>query len=298
MGIPLVLPIIGYYFSKIYRNTRLEMIIVKTIEELQSAKKTLEGSIGFVPTMGALHQGHLSLIQQARAENDHLIVSIFVNPTQFLEGEDLDAYPRKDEADIKICKLAKVDIVFMPSNDVMYEEDELCIGAPAIRGYILEGEKRPGHFDGMLQVVMKLLNLSGATRAYFGKKDAQQLSLITQMTKNYFMDVQIIPCEIVRDDVGLALSSRNVYLVGDERQRALCLSASLKHVTKRVMGAELRSDILKKEMIDILQEADKIEYVSIVNRAFKPLKEVEIGNTIILVAAWVGKPRLIDNLWI
>jgi len=298
MGIPLVLPIIGYYFSKIYRNTRLEMIIVKTIEELQSAKKTLEGSIGFVPTMGALHQGHLSLIQQARAENDHLIVSIFVNPTQFLEGEDLDAYPRKDEADIKICKLAKVDIVFMPSNDVMYEEDELCIGAPAIRGYILEGEKRPGHFDGMLQVVMKLLNLSGATRAYFGKKDAQQLSLITQMTKNYFMDVQIIPCEIVRDDVGLALSSRNVYLVGDEKQRALCLSASLKHVTKRVMGAELRSDILKKEMIDILQEADKIEYVSIVNRAFKPLKEVEIGNTIILVAAWVGKPRLIDNLWI
>jgi pantoate--beta-alanine ligase len=274
------------------------MIIVKTIEELQSAKKTLEGSIGFVPTMGALHQGHLSLIQQARAENDHLIVSIFVNPTQFLEGEDLDAYPRKDEADSKICELANVDILFMPSIDVMYETDELCIGAPAIRGYVLEGEKRPGHFDGMLQVVMKLLNLSGASKAYFGKKDAQQLALIMQMVKNYFMDVKIIPCEIVRDEVGLALSSRNVYLIGDEKQRALCLSRSLKRATKMVMAGELNVAVIKKEMITVLEDADTVEYVAIVNREFQALEEIEIGNTIILVAAWVGKPRLIDNLWI
>ena len=286
------------------RNTRLEMFIAKTIEELQTAKKSLrhaqgtESSIGFVPTMGALHHGHLSLIQQARKENDHLIVSIFVNPTQFLEGEDLDAYPRKDEADIKICELAGVDIVFMPSIDVMYEEDELCIGAPAIRGYVLEGEKRPGHFDGMLQIVMKLLNLSGATNAYFGKKDAQQLALITQMIKNYFMDVNIIPCEIVRDDNGLALSSRNVYLQGDEKERALSLSRSLKRATKLVMAGELNVDAIKKEMYEVLNEADSVEYVAIVSREFKALKEVEIGNTIILVAAWVGKPRLIDNLWI
>ncbi len=277
---------------------RLEMIIVRTIAELKEAKKVLSGSIGFVPTMGALHQGHLSLIQQARKENEHLIVSIFVNPTQFLEGEDLDAYPRKDEADIKICELAKVDILFMPTVDVMYEADELCIGAPAKRGYVLEGEKRPGHFDGMLQVVMKLLNLSGATRAYFGKKDAQQLALIMQMVKNYFMDVTVIPCEIVRDDVGLALSSRNVYLQGDEKQRALSLSASLKRATKMVMAGELNVDIIKKEMLTVLKEADKVEYVAIVDREFNALKEVEIGNTIILVAAWVGKPRLIDNLWI
>ena len=274
------------------------MIIVTTIKELQSAKKTLEGSIGFVPTMGALHQGHLSLIQQARAENDHLIVSIFVNPTQFLEGEDLDAYPRKDEADIKICTLAKVDVLFMPTIDVMYEEDELCIGAPAIRGYVLEGEKRPGHFDGMLQIVMKLLNLSGATNAYFGKKDAQQLALIMQMVKNYFMDVNIIPCEIVRDDVGLALSSRNVYLEGAEKTRALSLSRSLKRATKMVMAGELSVDVIKKEMFKVLDEVDEVEYVAIVSRDFKVLKSVEIGNTIILVAAWVGKPRLIDNLWI
>ena len=274
------------------------MIIVKTIEALQEAKKTLNAKVGFVPTMGALHQGHLSLIQQARKENDHLIVSIFVNPTQFLEGEDLDAYPRKDEADIKICELAKVDVLFMPSIDAMYEDDELCIGAPAKRAYVLEGEKRPGHFDGMLQVVMKLLNLSGATNAYFGKKDAQQLALIMQMTKNYFMDVNIIPCDIVRDDKGLALSSRNVYLKGDEKERALCLSGSLKSATKLVMAGELNVEIIKKDMFEVLQGADKVEYVAIVDRSFNAVEKVEIGNTIILVAAWVGKPRLIDNLWI
>ena len=274
------------------------MVIARTIEELQVAKESLRGTVGFVPTMGALHQGHLSLIQQAGKENEHLIVSIFVNPTQFLEGEDLDAYPRKDEADIKICELAKVDILFMPTIDAMYEEDELCIGAPAVRGYVLEGEKRPGHFDGMLQVVMKLLNLSSATNAYFGKKDAQQLALISQMVKNYFMDVNIVPCEIVRDENGLALSSRNVYLQGEEKERALCLSRSLKRATKMVIAGELCVDTIKKEMLHVLAEADSVEYVAIVNREFKALEKVEIGNTIILVAAWVGKPRLIDNLWI
>ncbi|WP_295421069.1 pantoate--beta-alanine ligase [Sulfurovum sp.] len=274
------------------------MIIARTIEALQEAKKTLQGSIGFVPTMGALHHGHLSLIRQAREENDHLIVSIFVNPTQFLEGEDLDSYPRREEADTRICELAGVDILFMPSIDQMYEADELCIGAPAVRGYILEGEKRPGHFDGMLQVVMKLLNLSGAANAYFGKKDAQQLALITQMVKNYFMDVNIIPCEIVRDDNGLALSSRNVYLEGDEKNRALCLSRSLKRASKMVMAGELDVEAIKKEMLEVLKEADTVEYVAIVDREFNALEKIEIGNTIILVAAWVGKPRLIDNLWI
>jgi len=274
------------------------MVIVRTIEALKEAKKVLHGSIGFVPTMGALHHGHLSLIQQARAENDHLIVSIFVNPTQFLEGEDLEAYPRKDEADSKICELAKVDILFMPTVEAMYEEDELCIGAPAKRGYVLEGEKRPGHFDGMLQVVMKLLNLSGATKAYFGKKDAQQLALITQMVKNYFMNVEIVPCEIVRDENGLALSSRNIYLDSKEKRRALSLSRSLKRATKMVMAGELNVETIQKEMLKVLSEADEVEYVAMVDRAFQPLTEVEIGDTIILVAAWVGKPRLIDNLWI
>jgi pantoate--beta-alanine ligase len=274
------------------------MVIARTIEELQKIKKTLNVDIGFVPTMGALHQGHLSLIQRARRENTHLIVSIFVNPTQFLEGEDLDAYPRREAADIKICELAGVDILFMPSIKAMYEKDELCIGAPSIRGYVLEGEKRPGHFDGMLQIVMKLLNLSSSSKAYFGKKDAQQLALITQMAKNYFMDVEIIPCDIVRDEKGLALSSRNVYLEGDEKERALALSRSLKRATKLVVAGELNCDIIKNEMMKILAVTDEVEYVAIVDRAFKHLKNIEIGNTIILVAAQVGKPRLLDNLWL
>ena len=274
------------------------MIIAHTIAQLQEAKASLEGSIGFVPTMGALHQGHLSLIQQARRENDHLIVSVFVNPTQFLEGEDLDAYPRREEADRQICERAGVDILFMPTVDQMYESDELSIGAPAVRGYILEGEKRPGHFDGMLQVVMKLLNLSSATHAYFGKKDAQQLALISQMVRNYFMAVEIVPCEIVRDEKGLALSSRNAYLSPEEKERALCLSRALKRATKLVMAGELDSETIKAQMLEVLQEADRVEYVAIVDRSFKRLERVEIGNTIILVAAWVGKPRLIDNIWI
>jgi len=274
------------------------MVIARTIDELKEAKKALCGTIGFVPTMGALHQGHLSLIQQARSENDHLIVSIFVNPTQFLEGEDLDAYPRKEEADTKICEVAKVDILFMPSIDAMYEKDELSIGAPSVRGYILEGEKRPGHFDGMLQVVMKLLNLSSATHAYFGKKDAQQLALITQMVKNYFMDVNIVACDIIRDEQGLALSSRNVYLKEDEKKRALCLARSLKRATKMVMAGEYNVETIKEEMYGVLSEADSVEYVAIVNREFQAIEKIEIGNTIILVAAWVGQPRLIDNIWI
>lgn len=274
------------------------MIIIKTIKELEIAKKVLSGTIGFVPTMGALHEGHLSLIRQAKKENDYLMVSIFVNPTQFLEGEDLDDYPRKDEADIKICQNAEVDILFMPSIDEMYEENELCIAAPAVSGYILEGEKRPGHFDGMLQIVMKLLNLSGATHAYFGKKDAQQLTLIMQMVKNYFIDIDIIPCEIVRDKNGLALSSRNVYLKDDEKTSALCLHKALKQASKLIASGELDAGTIKKKMLLALEHVDEVEYIAIVDKKFKALDRVEIGNTIILVSAWVGKPRLIDNLWI
>ncbi len=274
------------------------MVITRTIEELQKAKSELFGSIGFVPTMGALHEGHLSLIGRSVKENDHTIVSIFINPTQFLEGEDLDSYPRKEAADIEICKRAGVDIVFIPTVEQMYESDELCIGAPAIRGYVLEGAKRAGHFDGMLQVVMKLFNLTQPQRAYFGKKDAQQLSLIIQMVRNYFMNIEIVPCEIVRDENGLALSSRNAYLDKHEKQRALCLSQSLKVATDMIAGGQFESKTIKEEMFKILDDADKVEYIAIVNRDFHEIEMVQIGETIILVAAWVGKTRLIDNVWL
>ena len=278
------------------------MVIVNSIEALFKETEKIKGSIGFVPTMGALHEGHLSLIRKARTENDFVVVSIFVNPTQFLEGEDLDTYPRKEEADSKICELAGVDLVFMPNAEMMYEHDELSITAPAIRGFILEGTKRPGHFDGMLQVVMKLLNLvvynkPTEFRAYFGKKDAQQLALIEQMVRNYFINVQIVPCDIVRDTDGLALSSRNIYLSKEERVKALSLSRSLKKATEMVMQKELNVELIKEAMREVLFEVD-VEYMALVNRHFEAIEEVEIGNTIILVAAGVGKTRLIDNLWI
>ena len=278
------------------------MVIVNTIDELLKVTSAFKGSVGFVPTMGALHEGHLSLIRQARKENDSVVVSIFVNPTQFLEGEDLDDYPRKEEADRKICELAGVDVLFMPTAKMMYEKDELCITAPFIRGFILEGAKRPGHFDGMLQVVMKLLNLIAYNkpltfRAYFGKKDAQQLALIMQMVKNYFINVQIVPCDIVRDSDGLALSSRNVYLSKEERIRALSLSRSLKRATELVMQKEFNTSVIAVEMKKVLSEVE-VEYVALVNRQFELLEEIELGNTIILVAAQVGTTRLIDNLWI
>ena len=278
------------------------MIVVHTIEALFEATKRLKGSIGFVPTMGALHEGHLTLIRQARRENDTVVVSIFVNPTQFLEGEDLDAYPRKEEADSKICELAGVDILFMPTVAMMYESDELSISAPSVRGFILEGTKRAGHFDGMLQVVMKLLNLisynkPSSFRAYFGKKDAQQLVLIEQMVRNYFINVEIVPCNIVRDSDGLALSSRNIYLTKEERKKALSLSRSLKSATTMLLKKEFDVECIKKEMLLSLSEIE-VEYVALVNREFKSIKEVELGNTIILVAGQVGTTRLIDNLWV
>jgi len=278
------------------------MIIVNSIKTLFEATKTFKGSVGFVPTMGALHEGHLTLIRQARRENDAVVVSIFVNPTQFLEGEDLDAYPRKEDADTKICELAGVDVLFMPTIEMMYELDELSITAPAIRGFILEGTKRAGHFDGMLQVVMKLLNLIAYNkpsefRAYFGKKDAQQLVLIEQMVRNYFINVQIVPCDIVRDADGLALSSRNVYLSKEERVKALSLSRSLKRATEMVMKKEFEVALIQEEMRKVLSDIE-VEYVALVNRQFQAIKQVEIGNTIILVAGGVGSTRLIDNLWI
>lgn len=272
------------------------MIIARSVSELRKALDTKAGSVGFVPTMGALHIGHRSLIEAARKENDTVVVSIFVNPTQFLPGEDLSKYPRKEEADFKICELSGVDILFYPDVAGMYGEDEVRICAPDVRGYILEGSSRPGHFDGVLTVVMKLFNQVRPTRAYFGKKDAQQLALIIQMVENFFMNIEIVSMETVRESDGLALSSRNLYLSASERQEALKISASLKRATKQVMQENLSCESIRQEMLMILQPLE-VEYVAIVNRAFELIPEVILGDTIILVAARVGTTRLIDNVW-
>jgi pantoate--beta-alanine ligase len=273
------------------------MKICKTPQAMQTERETMQGSVGFVPTMGALHEGHISLIKQSIQENEKTIVSIFVNPTQFLEGEDLDSYPTKIEADLKICELAGVDAVFLPTPEVMYERDELRITAPKIKGFILEGASRPGHFDGVLQVVLKLFNITTPTRAYFGKKDAQQLFMIENMVKHLFLPLTIVPCEIVREGDGLALSSRNVYLSQEERSIALALSKSLKRATKTIIEGERDSQHIKAMMLHTLNQTD-LEYVAIVDREFNTLEEVEIGNSILLVAARVGTTRLIDNMWV
>ncbi|ADR34913.1 pantothenate synthetase [Sulfuricurvum kujiense DSM 16994] len=272
------------------------MIIARSAQELKDALETKTGSVGFVPTMGALHIGHRTLIDAARKGNDTVVVSIFVNPTQFLPGEDLSKYPRREEADFKICSLSGIDILFYPDVNAMYGDDEVRITAPDVRGFILEGASRPGHFDGVLTVVMKLFNIVRPTRAYFGKKDAQQLAMIIQMVNNFFMDVEIVPMETVRESDGLALSSRNVYLSPSERQEALKLSAALKSATKMVMQGNLSSSDIKTNMESILSPLD-VEYVAIVNRAFESIEKVVLGNTIILVAARVGTTRLIDNVW-
>jgi len=272
------------------------MKILKNPKEAIGYRKNLNGTIGFVPTMGALHEGHLSLIKKARKENDFVIVSIFVNPTQFLPGEDFSKYPRKLEADIEICKRAGVDAIFTPTPENMYNKDEILIKAPKIKGYILEGHFRPGHFDGVLQVVNKLFNIIRPTRAYFGKKDAQQLYLIKQMVKNFFFDIEIVECDTIREKDGLALSSRNVYLNEKERKRALSISKALKRAAK--LSSTIKDiKTIKKEMLKIL-DVDELQYIAFVDRDFNQIKEIIPNNTIILIAAKVGDTRLIDNIWI
>jgi pantoate--beta-alanine ligase len=273
------------------------MKIITSANELKKALREQNKTIGYVPTMGALHEGHITLIREARKSNELVVVSIFVNPTQFLAGEDLDKYPRRDEADKKICELAGVDFLYMPSTEDLYFEDEVKIAAPNVRGYVLEGATRPGHFSGVLRVVMKLLNIVNPTNAYFGKKDAQQLNLIEQMVKHYFLDVNIVPVDTVRDSDGLALSSRNVYLSKEERQEALKIPKSLYTASQLVAQGERSADLIIETMKEILSPLE-IGYVAVVNRDFEPVSEIEVGNTVILVEAVVGTTRLLDNIWL
>ncbi len=273
------------------------MTIIKTIEKLKQTIRQTKGSIGFVPTMGALHEGHISLIKKARLENDVVVVSIFINPTQFLAGEDLDKYPKKQEADEKICEFSGVDILFTPNINTMYSQDEVLIKAPILKSYTLEGQRRPEHFDGVLRIVLKLFNLVQPTNAYFGKKDAQQLSLIKQMVDDLFLDVNIIECEIIRQKDGLALSSRNVYLDNKQRQLALNISLSLRIASDMVAKHNMDCEKIIEAMKKVMDSLD-IEYIAIVDRKFEKLDFCELKNTIILVAVKIDKIRLIDNIWI
>ena len=273
------------------------MKIISDALELKAYLKQQNGTIGFVPTMGALHDGHLSLMKRAQNECEITVVSIFINPTQFLTGEDLENYPKRDSSDKKICELAGVDLLFLPKVEDIYAKDEVFVHAPHIRGYVLEGATRPGHFNGVLTVVNKLFNIVNPDYAYFGKKDAQQLNLITLMVKQLFLSVVIVPVDTVRERDGLALSSRNIYLSKAERAESLKISKSLYEASKMVSSGETNVAEIKKRMADILEPLE-IGYVEILSREFEYIEAVRIGSSLILVEVLVGRTRLLDNLWI
>jgi len=273
------------------------MQIISDPIELKNYLKEQNATIGFVPTMGALHDGHISLIKKARDTNEIVVVSIFVNPTQFLEGEDLDKYPRKDEADKKICELSGVDILFFPTKESIYTNDEVSLVAPNVRGYTLEGLSRPGHFNGVLTVVMKLLNIVSPTKAYFGKKDAQQLNLITLMVKQLFMSVEIVPVDTLRESDGLAMSSRNIYLTQTQRKEALKISSALRLASLVISEGENNVSVVKKVIQEHLKGIE-IAYIEILSHEFEYRDFVELKDTIILIEVVIGSTRLLDNIWL
>ncbi len=276
------------------------MRVLETIAALREYRKSLKESVGFVPTMGALHKGHQSLIERSLKENPHTIVSVFVNPTQFGANEDFSAYPRPLEKDLALCEGLGVNVVFAPEMSEMYPyeiEQRLKLYAPTFLSHSLEGAVRHGHFDGVVQVVLKLFHLTNPTRAYFGKKDAQQLLIIQHLVKDLLLDIEIVPCEIVRDSDSLALSSRNVYLNARERKQALAIPKALENIKQAIDKGEKACEKLKKLGLEILKNLE-VDYLEFCNHKLEPLKTIEPTNTLILVAARVGKTRLLDNLWV
>lgn len=276
------------------------MRVLETIAALREYRKSLEESVGFVPTMGALHKGHQSLIERSLKENPHTIVSVFVNPTQFGANEDFSAYPRPLEKDLALCEGLGVNAVFTPKISEMYPyeiEQRLKLYAPKFLSSSLEGAVREGHFDGVVQVVLKLFHLINPTRAYFGKKDAQQLLIIEHLVKDLLLDIEIAPCEIARDSDHLALSSRNVYLSATERKQALAIPKALENIKQAIDKGEKACEKLKKLGLEILENLE-VDYLEFCNHKLEPLKIIEPANTLVLVAARVGKTRLLDNLWV
>ncbi|MGL2586944.1 pantoate--beta-alanine ligase [Helicobacter pylori] len=276
------------------------MRVLETIAALREYRKSLKESVGFVPTMGALHKGHQSLIERSLKENSHTIVSVFVNPTQFGANEDFSAYPRPLEKDLALCEGLGVNAVFVPKISEMYPyetEQRLKLYAPKFLSHSLEGAVREGHFDGVVQVVLKMFHLVNPTRAYFGKKDAQQLLIIEHLVKDLLLDIEIAPCEIARDSDHLALSSRNVYLNATERKQALAIPKALENIQQAIDKGEKVCEKLKKLGLEILKNLE-VDYLEFCNHKLEPLKTIEPTNTLILVAARVGKTRLLDNLWV
>jgi pantoate--beta-alanine ligase len=279
------------------------MITVTTIADVRAhcdAARARGERVGFVPTMGYFHEGHRSLMRAARADNDLVVVSLFVNPTQFGAGEDLDAYPRDLAGDAAAAAAEGVDVLFVPAVAAMYpggarttvHVDGLTAG--------LCGASRPTHFDGVTTVVAKLFSIVGPCRAYFGKKDAQQLAVIRRMTTDLDLPVHVVGCPLVREPDGLAMSSRNARLSSDDRARATVLSRALRSVTEAARSDERDAHELRRIVVDIISAEPevRIDYVEVVDAlTLQPVDTVN-DDTLIAVAAFVGTTRLIDNVTI
>ena len=257
------------------------MNVVATRAELEAARKVLPGRISVVMTMGALHAGHVELIRRARAESDGVIVTIFLNPLQFAAGEDLDRYPRTLDADLALCRAAGADVVFTPSADVVYEAQPVVRVSAGALGDVFEGASRPGHFDGVVTVVLKLMHLTRPDLAYFGQKDAQQLACIRRMVADLDVPVQVVAVSTVRERSGLAMSSRNGYLTAEQRTVAGCLQRALELGTVEAGRALLEGE--PEVDLDYLERVD--------SRTF----EVAPDGDLLIVAARIGSTRLIDN---
>ena len=273
------------------------MKTVTTLNELRSARLELPGPVGLVPTMGFLHAGHISLVQRVRTECASVVVSIFVNPTQFGPSEDLEKYPRDLPRDLGLLEAAGADLVWTPTPEIMYPPGYQTWVEVAGLTKGLEGEVRPGHFRGVTTIVAKLFNAVGPDKAYFGQKDAQQAAVIRQMARDLNFPLEVVVCPTARDADGLAMSSRNTYLSPAERKAATVLYRALSAARAAYENGERKADALRQIMRETIngEPLARLQYVSCVD--YDTLEELETvrGKTLLSMAVYMGKTRLIDN---
>ena len=267
------------------------------LDELKTARLSFNGTVGLVPTMGYLHEGHLSLIRRAKAECDHVVVSIFVNPTQFGANEDLAKYPRDLERDLSLIEPFGVDLVWTPTPEIMYPTGYQTWVEVEAMTRPLEGAMRPTHFKGVTTVVAKLFNATQAHKAYFGQKDAQQVAVIRQMVWDLNFPLEVVVCSTVREADGLAMSSRNKYLEGESRQAATILFRALTAAKEMYQTGERDAEVLREKMKEVLgtEPLAQVQYVSCAD--YNTLEELDVvkGKTLLSMAVLIGKTRLIDN---
>lgn len=273
------------------------MLTVISLSELHSTRRSFTGTVGLVPTMGYLHEGHLSLARRAKAECDHVVVSIFVNPTQFGPQEDLSRYPRDLDRDLNLLASLDTDLVWTPTAEVMYPPGyQTWVEVDAITRP-LEGSMRPGHFKGVTTIVAKLFTGVQPDKAYFGQKDAQQAAVIRRMTRDLNFPIEIVVCPIVREPDGLAMSSRNVYLDPEQRRAATVLYRSLNAAKNAYENGERDAETLRQIVRDVLatEPLAQMQYVSCAD--YDTLEELQMvtGKALLSMAVFVGKTRLIDN---